>query len=342
MEKCKLCREKPADKKGSHIVPHFLLKRIENVEGKTGRDYELGFYIEEFDTKSYFGRALQPDKLEDIYGTLSDEEIEKNKHPLVVDNFFCTDCEKRLSVIESEYSKTLDTIGDGKYKSGVSSEIGLLFWMSVFWRMSINKRSGVKLTSGENETLRRILNRTLTQSIDSIDIKQMQSSKDLKKITYKLIRCPKFSDKNPTFLLFHPDFDKPYSLLIDEYIVFLSFKNNYDHYKTREFFGIKNEIFDLTTNCVGTDEELSTISVDTLKTVNDGIINKMKTLRMSHLDKFFNKLHVAAGGHGSVMPDEIRTQIMDELTSTEKRLGRKYTIQDLRDSTMKIMKNYAP
>jgi len=342
MEKCRLCKEKAADKKGSHIVPHFLLKRIENVEGKTDRDYELGFYIEEFDTKSYFGRAILPDKLEEIYGTLSDEEIEKNKHPLVVDNYFCSDCEKRLSVIESVYSKTLDTVDDGKYKSGISSDIGLLFWMSVFWRMSIHMRSGVKLTSGENETLRRILNRTLTQSLDSIDISQMESSKDLKKITYKLIRCPKFSDKNPTFLLFHPDFDKPYSLLIDEYIVFLSLKNNYVHYKTREFFGIKNEIFDLTTNYVGTDEEISTISDDKLKTVNDAIIIKMKTLRMSHLDKFFNKLHVAAGGHGSVMPDEIRTQIMDELTSTEKKLGRKYTIQDLRDSTMKIMKKYAP
>lgn len=34
MEKCNLCKENDADKKGSHIVPHFLLKRIENIEGK--------------------------------------------------------------------------------------------------------------------------------------------------------------------------------------------------------------------------------------------------------------------------------------------------------------------
>lgn len=337
MENCKLCREKLAEKKGSHIVPHFLLRRIENIEGKTGRDYELGFYIEEFDTKSYFGRALQPDKLEDIYGALSDEEIEKNKHPLVVDNFFCADCEYRFSLIESEYSKTLNTIGNGNFKSGVSSEIGLLFWLSVFWRISINKRSGVELTSGENEISRRILKRELTQSICSIDIKKMQTYKDLNRITYKVIRCPNFSDKNPTFLFFHPNFDKPYSLMIDEYIVFLSFKNSYEHYKTRDFFGIQNEVFELTTNCVGTDEEISAITVNKLIAVNDDIINKMKTIRMAHLDKFFNKLHIAIGGHGPVMPVKIRTQILNELTSTEKKLGRKFTIQDLRDSTMKIL-----
>jgi len=45
MDNCKLCKNKPADKKGSHIVPHFLLKRIENEEGKSERDYEIGFSI---------------------------------------------------------------------------------------------------------------------------------------------------------------------------------------------------------------------------------------------------------------------------------------------------------
>lgn len=342
MTKCILCKEKDADKKGSHIVPHFLLKRIENVEGKSGRDYELGFYIEEFDTKSYFGRSVQKDKLDDIYGELSDEEIEKNKHPLIVDNFFCSDCEKRLSVIESEYAKTLNKVGDDNYESGVSSEIGLLFWMSVILRMSINQKSGVQLTKGENEILRRILNRTLKDSIDKIDIKQMQESKDLKKISYKLIRCPKYSDESPTFLLFHPEFRKPYSLLIDEYLLLFSFKNNFDNYKSKNFFGLKDEVKTAQTNTINTNEVIKPISKETLKTVNDGIVVKIKTIRMSNIDEFLNRVHVAMGGEGKFMSEEVRTEIIQELTSTEKKLGRKYNIQDLRDSTYKIMKKYAP
>jgi hypothetical protein len=188
MENCLLCNNKKAYKKGSHIVPHFLLKRIENVEGKTGRDYELGFAIGEFNTDSHFGRAVQPEKLEEVYGELSDEEIESNKHPLVVDYIFCSPCETRLSKIESEYAKTLNTHSNEEYDSGISAELGLLFWVSIVWRMSINKKSGVQLSKNENETLRRILDRCLTNNISTIDINSMRTSKDLKKINYKLFR----------------------------------------------------------------------------------------------------------------------------------------------------------
>ncbi|MCG6191346.1 hypothetical protein [Maribellus maritimus] len=345
IEICRLCKTNPADKKGSHIVPHFLLKRIENIEGKSGRDYELGFYIEEFDTKSHFGRALQQEKLEDIYGTLSEEEIEANKsnHPLIADNIFCSGCEKRLSIIESEYSKTLIEKGDGdKYKSGVSSEVGILFWMSVIWRMSINNKSGVQITKGEAEIARRILDRTLADSITNIDFENMQVSKDLKKIGYKILRCPGFSESSPTFLFFHPEFDKPYSLLIDEYILAFSFTNNYIHYNTRNFFGIREEILTSTTNQIGTEEEVGLLSEKLLKETGEGLIDKMKTIRAKNLDLFFNKIHVAIGGEGNYMPEKIKKEILSELTSNEKKLGRKYNLQDLRDSTIKILSKYGP
>jgi len=341
MTKCLLCNDKEADKKGSHIVPHFLLKRIENIEGKSGRDYELGFYIEEFDTQSYFGRSVQKQELDEIYGELSDEEIEKNKHPLIVDYFFCSDCEKKLSVIESEYAKTLNKVGESNYESGVSTEIGLLFWMSVIWRMSINKKSGVRLTKGENETLRRILNRSLKNSIDEIDIMQIQESKDLKKIAYKLIRCPKYSYEFPTTLFFHPEFRKPYSILIDEYILLFSFKNNFDNYKSKNFFGLKDEIKSAPTNSINTNETIKTIPKETLKTINDGVVDKMKTIRISNIDEYLSKVHVAMGGEGKYTPKEVRNEIMEELTSAEKTLGRKYNIKDLRDSTYKVIKKYA-
>ncbi len=45
MRNCLLCYENPADKTGSHIVPHFLVKRIDNEPGQSGRDKEMGFVI---------------------------------------------------------------------------------------------------------------------------------------------------------------------------------------------------------------------------------------------------------------------------------------------------------
>ena len=78
MKKCLLCQEREADKTGSHIVPHFLLKRIDNQIGVKGRDNELGFVIGKLETKSYFGRNVLPEKLEKIYGEVDDELIENN------------------------------------------------------------------------------------------------------------------------------------------------------------------------------------------------------------------------------------------------------------------------
>ena len=119
----------------------------------------------------------------------------------VVDNVFCTSCEKKLSVIESEYAKTLNKKNTQIYSSEIKVEISFLFWMSIIWRMSINKKSGTELTSGENEILRRILNRYLAESLESINIAEMKLAEDLKKISYKILRSPDYSDKNFTFLL---------------------------------------------------------------------------------------------------------------------------------------------
>ena len=76
MRNCLLCDKNPADKTGSHIVPHFLSKRIDNEVGSRERDKELGFRITQDTTESYFGSAVLPEKLEEVYGEVTDEIIE--------------------------------------------------------------------------------------------------------------------------------------------------------------------------------------------------------------------------------------------------------------------------
>lgn len=342
MENCLLCKKNKADKKGSHIVPHFLLKRIENIEGEDGRDYEIGFSIGEFNTETNFGRSIQPEKLNEVFGELSDDEIETNKHPLIVDYFFCSSCETRFSKTESEYSTTLNKYSDTEYDSGIPAELGLLFWASILWRMSINKKSGVRLTKNENEVLREILDTYLADEISTIDIESMRTSKDFEKLNYKLFRCPDFTDKYPTYLLFHPEFSEPYTLIIDEFVLMFSLNGNYNDYKKNSCFGIKDEVFKATTNKSNSNEYISTIEEARFLKISEELINYVKTIRLTKLDLFFNQLHINLGGKGKTMPDKIKREILEELTSEEKKLGRKYNIEDLLKSTMKIMKKYAP
>src|SRR5690606_17334247 len=134
MNICKLCQQHEADKKGSHIVPFFLLREVENIDGKKERNYEIGFSLDGLVIKSHFGSSILPERLEETFGEIQDEDIEANKHPMIVDHLLCTSCEKRFSVLESKYSKFLN---DNNTNVDVRTNISYLFWISVFWRLGI-------------------------------------------------------------------------------------------------------------------------------------------------------------------------------------------------------------
>jgi hypothetical protein len=79
--KCKLCQENEATQTGSHLIPSFLMKRIDNVAGSTKRDKELGFVVSNVDFKGYFGRDVSPEKLDDVFGEITDEDIINSVNP---------------------------------------------------------------------------------------------------------------------------------------------------------------------------------------------------------------------------------------------------------------------
>lgn len=340
MEKCNLCKENDADKKGSHIVPHFLLKRIENIEGKTGRDYEIGFKIGRLFSKSHFGRAVQPEKLEETFGEISDKDIENNNHPLVTDHLLCSDCEERLAQIESRYSQTLQTLDEVNYESGISSSEGILFWISIFWRMSIHGESGVKLTAEKNEQLRVILDTFLPIKNKSLDDSLISESDLLKTLSYKIIRCNNCEQQKGKWLLFHPDFYNSLCLFIDEFVVILSLDGQYDELEKTDCFGINDLILDAPTNTVGGQEIIKPFDKSIFIEFTQKIVNKLRDVYVGGLDEFFDQVHVAAGGKGEKMPAEMKQEIMEELVSGDKKMGKKYTQEEIIGSTYKIMQKH--
>lgn len=340
MENCRLCRAKVADKKGSHIIPHFLLKRIENVDGKTGRDYGLGFIIQKNGVQSHFERSVSPDTLNEVYGELSDEDIAENIHPYIVDFFFCKECEDKFAKIESTYATTLNIKDVQQYDSGIPSELGILFWASVIWRVSINGKAGIKLTKNQEEVLRRILNRSLKTDIADINLQEIRESKDLNKISYRLLRCPDYSVDNATHFIFDVKTKHPYTLLIDEFILLFSFNGNYNDYLNTDFFGLKDEVLAAPINTsnsneliyVMNDSVLNNISVEMSKKIADNILKTLDKV----LDKTFSQ-HV---GPVSVMPAHIKSEIIHEVVSDEKKLGRKFTAVEIVESATKVMKKH--
>lgn len=340
MDKCKLCKKNDADKTGSHIVPHFLLKRIENIDGKTHRDYEIGYKIERLKSASHFGRSVQPERLEETFGEITDEDIDKNKHPLVVDNFLCSDCEERLAHIEGIYSQTIATIEKTVYESGISNSNGILFWASVLWRLSVHGESGVKLTAEQNELLRVILDSFLPVKNEKLNEELIAESDLVKKLSYKIIRCHNCAQDEAKWLLFHPDFYNSLCLFIDEFVVVFSINGQYDEFNTKDCFGINDLILDAPVNILEGNEVIKPFDRSIFIEFSKKIVNKVKDVYVGGLDEFFDKAHVAAGGNGDKMPEELKQEIMAEITSDEKKIGRKYSQEEFVKSTSEVMSRH--
>lgn len=161
MSICKLCQQNEADKKGSHIIPFFLLREVENIDGKKERNYEIGFSLGGSDVKSHFGSSILPERLEEAFGEIQEEDIEANKHPMIFDHLLCTSCEKRFSVLESIYSNYL---ADNNEEVAIDSNISYLFWISVFWRLGVIDNNEVHLPEDLLEKYRNLLITSLSEN----------------------------------------------------------------------------------------------------------------------------------------------------------------------------------
>lgn len=336
MDNCKLCLQNEADETGSHLIPHLLLKRVVNVEGKTGRDQEMGFNLGMTTSTSSFGRAVSPEKLKELYGELSDEDIENNIDPNVVDYYFCKNCEKRLATIESTYS---NVVSNAKTKSkGLPA---ILFWTSIFWRMSISKRYGQFLREEQEEKIRVFLDSFLSRNISEVPDYLNDSQAEEFKISYRILRCNNYSSANATHILFHPEFFFPYAALIDEFIVALSLDGKYSDFENKGFLGIQEEILKSIDNNGSKDEDISQIEAKSFSIVCSAVINKIKQKRVDFIDETINAIAKYLG-YGNTMPENLRKLIYQEITSESKPLARKYTLEDMNESILTVLSNNPP
>ena len=112
--KCFLCKKKPANKKGSHMVPHFLIAETFSYDGSMDREKVVVDVdnLSEGNKEYFFGHEVYDDTVNKLLGhSFSDEEIEeesKKVNALTRDYVFCKECEERFGVIETYYSQILE------------------------------------------------------------------------------------------------------------------------------------------------------------------------------------------------------------------------------------------
>jgi len=247
---CKICKEKKADQTGSHLLSAFF---VESMIGK--RDDESSFLLTD-----------KPNL---------EHRIDRKAEPIKEDFIFCRGCEQRLSYLESyisqevtqkfdkaEYRENFEvkaTENGFYYKEckNVNSYAFSLLIYSIIWRASIsNKELYKQFNLSDNEILRVLLNDLLPEYKDyKVKIKRKiwlnrlnENSKNYSWPEFIAIRKETIEgqDTSRNMIFLHPEFNDPYNLMLNEFIILYSekipFELNQDLFEISEKLKDWNQI----------------------------------------------------------------------------------------------------
>lgn len=335
MSQCTLCLVNNANQTGSHVVPHFLMKMIDNADHVKGRDKELGFKITEDFVAPYFGRDVNTNNLEAVFGELTEDDIANSRSEIIVDYIYCSSCEKKFGRIESAYAPSLKITGFNAYESGNTSLIAFLFWTSVIWRISSSNKLGFKLTMKEENRLRLILNQLLDQ--ETLDENKTSLTRMTRAIRYCIIRSPKFSDKNESAAFYHPSHRFPYCLLIGEFALFYYMKESHIKNPAQVFFGLERYLKVAPINSVVFGENIYGLQSEQFAEVWEALVDFINKRRIKGLFRNLDELHLKLGGIGKQMHPQDKWTILNDIMSEGKELARTFTREDVTRSTIKVL-----
>lgn len=219
-EICLLCKINKSDKKGSHYTPAGITKR---VIGERDKEELYTICSHEAETSTYYGRS-----------NLSNKDPEIRKPPHVDDYIFCTECEKRLGIIESECNNPLivltDALAAGKLTisktkngnkyysfSSPNRNIIIIYFYSIIWRQCLQQEleiGSVFISKVFQEQLREIIHTEISKPIMEIE-----KSKDFENYPPLIILTTYHKgDSTTNFITPHPTPSNPQLFFIGTYI----------------------------------------------------------------------------------------------------------------------------
>lgn len=309
---CKLCSSKEATQKNSHIIPSFLCARVLSYDGSGRRDKDVTFTITESSQSVHVGEisSEEYDKLFD-QKTLTDERIERLKpNPMAEDNYLCPDCEKK------RLSDQLETPYAAAFKAGkpVDGGVGLFFWVSVFWRLSITHNLGEGFNQEANVILKDYLKAFLAGKLEKRDVAEIIEQCP---ITYKVLYNPDYLKDDAGFFFFKTSANKTSGILLcGDLAVWLGVEPD----ENIDFFGLQVTFQDAPINNGQDEEKMKLVSKEWFGEAKNALISTLKDVKIGNERFFLNLLWSKMGMVGN-MPTVMQNEIIESVHGEGLKLG---------------------
>jgi hypothetical protein len=247
--RCKLCETNEANKKGSHIIPDFILRSMLVNDNTSKRsDKIVSYNIDVFGTDIFFGREINKENITKLLNRdLTDKEISLNINHYTVDNVFCTKCENRFSFIESLFNSEFynllkqtsceDKILDLKDK-GVSTF--KLFWLSVIWRCSIVSFQNFSIELRYSNKLKSLLNNCLGQTLNDTKKLIIENYSLINNEVLGVLFANKIDNYLDNLVFCNPFLKMPYTLVINDFYLFYYAKPTHLKSTNQTMYSLEN------------------------------------------------------------------------------------------------------
>lgn len=217
---CYLCKLRAGNFKGSHLAPNFLIQPFLSVDGTTNRDKGLisEIMLGQGKKARQWGRGVEQQAIEEQFGEIPESELTAVKTNAVTrDNYFCHQCEDRFGFYESLYADYFC-----KRKNSVHPVHSYLFWLGVFWRLSIANMC-IKMSPEDEDNACKILDKAMPYTLKGA--RKMTATEELGEFCYTIVHCSDTKGERNALLGSHVQ-KSPYKLVIGEYIVTLYVNKN--------------------------------------------------------------------------------------------------------------------
>lgn len=212
---CYLCKSRKGSFKGSHLAPNFLIQPFLSYDHTTKRDKEIvtEIILEDKIKARKWGRSVNPDVIRNQFGEVPDEELTSIKsNALTRDDYFCHECEERFGYYETLYADYFN-----KRNFNISPTTSYLFWLGVFWRLSVANMC-FKMSKEDEEDARHILDMSMSYSIN--DVRNNKTTDGLGGFCYTILHCSDIKGERRGLIGNHA-LESPYKLVVGEYIITL-------------------------------------------------------------------------------------------------------------------------
>lgn len=357
MQQCQICRQRPADKKNSHLLPSFLIAAAISKGGNTKRDFELTFSLSADDfVESYYGRNITEETIQQVNGrSLTDEELANNKNPFTADYIFCTACETALGHLESIFAERIySRLKKGEFNTDINDSKGniivevqkqdaalsQLFTYSLFFRCVVAKLQGLRMDTKLLERIRELLLLILSDTIAETASKISTNYEKL--FPYPTIltfhQTPDDEDATSNVVMIHHS-RQPFFLFINDMTFQLFEKTKHINASVEFLHGLSQVVSNTeVANKLESSYKIVVLSNERRKKILQNVFAFMVTKKVAFFGRIFRLVHERI--FYKKASEGLFQHFMHELTSNEASFGERYTLQHFALTMYQFLKNF--